>query len=140
VQAQSVTNSIAGFTTSSKTRPLIVAKMEEFIRNKLITIYSSRLVDEFKTFIWNNNKAQAMRSYHDDLVMALAIGCWVRDTALTTNQRDLEYNKAMVVSMMTKNKTFRTQNPGSNPMHQGLTQEQRETQQNYNDFVWLLKG
>jgi hypothetical protein len=140
VQAQSVTNSIAGFTTSSKTRPLIVAKMEEFIRNKLITIYSSRLVDEFKTFIWNNNKAQAMRSYHDDLVMALAIGCWVRDTALTTNQRDLEYNKAMVVSMMTKNKTFRTQNPGSNPMSQGLTQDQREIQQNYNDFVWLLKG
>ena len=140
VQAQSVTNSIAGFTTSSKTRPLIVAKMEEFIRNKLITIYSSRLVDEFKTFIWNNNKAQAMRSYHDDLVMALAIGCWVRDTALTTNQRNLEYNKAMVVSMMTKNKTFRTQNPGSNPMSQGLTQDQREIQQNYNDFVWLLKG
>ena len=140
VQAQSMTNSIAGFTTSSKTRPLIVAKMEEFIRNKLITIYSSRLVDEFKTFIWNNNKAQAMRSYHDDLVMALAIGCWVRDTALTINQRDLEYNKAMVGSMMIKNKTFRTQNPGSNPMHQGLTQEQREIQQNYNDFVWLLKG
>ena len=140
VQAQSVTNSIAGFTTSSKTRPLIVAKMEEFIRNKLITIYSSRLVDEFKTFIWNNNKAQAMRSYHDDLVMALAIGCWVRDTALTTNQRDLEYKKAMVGSMMLKNKTFQTQNPGANPMHQGLTQEQRETQQNYSDFVWLLKG
>jgi uncharacterized protein YeaC (DUF1315 family) len=140
VQAQSVTNSIAGFTTSSKTRPLIVAKMEEFIRNKLITIYSSRLVDEFKTFIWNNNKAQAMRSYHDDLVMALAIGCWVRDTALTTNQRDLEYNKAMVGSMMLENKTFQTQNPGSNPMSQGLTQEQREIQKQYGDFVWLLKG
>ena len=140
VQAQSMTNSIAGFTTSSKTRPLIVAKMEEFIRNKLITIYSSRLVDEFKTFIWNNNRAQAMRSYHDDLVMALAIGCWVRDTALTTNQRELEYKKAMVGSMMVENKTFKTRNPGSNPMHQGLTREQRETQQDYSDFVWLLKG
>jgi hypothetical protein len=91
-----MSNSVPGFTTSSKTRPLIIAKMEEFIRNKLITIYSSRLVDEFKTFIWNNNKAEAMRSYHDDLVMALAIGCWVRDTALTVNQRDLEYKKAMV--------------------------------------------
>jgi hypothetical protein len=140
VQAASVTNSIAGFTTSSKTRPLIVAKMEEFIRNKLITIYSSRLVDEFKTFIWNNNKAEAMRSYHDDLVMALAIGCWVRDTALTTNQRDLEYKRAMVGSMMLKNKTFQTQNPGTKTVHQGLTQEQREIRQQYGDFVWLLKG
>ena len=81
-----------------------------------------------------------MRSYHDDLVMALAIGCWVRDTALTTNQRDLEYKKAMVGAMMLKNKTFQTQNPGSNPMRQGLTQEQRESKQEYSDFVWLLKG
>ena len=101
---------------------------------------SSRLVNELKTFIWNNNRAQAMRSYHDDLVMALAIGCWVRDTALTTNQRELEYKKAMVGSMMVENKTFKTRNPGSNPMHQGLTREQRETQQDYSDFVWLLKG
>jgi hypothetical protein len=138
--AESVTNSIAGFTTSSKTRPLIIAKMEEFIRNKLITIHSSRLVDEFKTFIWNNNKAEAMRSYHDDLVMALAIGCWVRDTALTVNQRDLEYKKAMIGSMMTRNKTFQTQEPGAKGMHQGLTQEQREIQKQYGDFVWLLKG
>jgi len=140
LQAGSHNNSIAGFTTSSKTRPLIVAKMEEFIRNKLITIYSSRLVDEFKTFIWNNNKAQAMRSYHDDLVMALAIGCWVRDTALTTNQRDLEYKRAMVSSMMLESKTFQTQNPGSNPMQQGLTQEQREVSNSYREFAWLFKG
>ena len=70
--------------------------MEEFIRNQLITLYSSRIVGEFKTFIWSNNRAQAMRSYNDDLVMALAIACWVRDTALTVNKRDAEYNKAMV--------------------------------------------
>jgi hypothetical protein len=87
VRAQVVNNSVPGFTTSSKTRPLIVAKMEEFIRNKLITTYSTRLANEFKTFIWNNNRAEAMRSYHDDLVMALAIGCWVRDTALTVNKK-----------------------------------------------------
>ena len=135
-----MTNSIAGFTTSSKTRPLIVAKMEEFIRNKLITIYSSRLVDEFKTFIWNNNKAEAMRSYHDDLVMALAIGCWVRDTALQTNQREVEYKKAMVGSMMLKSKNFRTLNPGDKDIQQGLTKEQRTAQNQYRDFVWLLKG
>ena len=140
LRAESISNSVPGFTTSSKTRPLIVAKMEEFIRNKLITIYSSRLVDEFKTFIWNNNKAEAMRSYHDDLVMALAIGCWVRDTALQTNQREVEYKKAMVGSMMLKSKTFRTQNPGDSTMRQGLTEEQRKIQGQYNDFVWLLKG
>ncbi len=139
-QASAMSNSIAGFTTSSKTRPLIVAKMEEFIRNKLITVYSSRLVDEFKTFIWNNNKAEAMRSYHDDLVMALAIGCWVRDTALQTNQREIEYKKAMMGSMMLKSKNFRTPNPGSKNIQQGLNEEQRRIKNQYSDFVWLLKG
>ena len=140
LQAEAISNSVPGFTTSSKTRPLIVAKMEEFIRNKLITVYSSRLIDEFKTFIWNNNKAQAMRSYHDDLIMALAIGCWVRDTALTINKKDLEYNKAMIGSMMLKNKTFQTQNPDQNAMHRGLNKKQREIKKEYEEFVWLLKG
>ena len=140
VQAESISNSVPGFTTSTKTRPLIIAKLEEFIRNKLINIYSSRVINEFKTFIWYNNKAQAMRSYHDDLIMALAIACWVRDTALTANQRDVEYKKAMVNSMMIENKTFQTNNPGARVMHQGLTNEQRKVKKQYGDFVWLLKG
>ena len=66
---------IMGFTTSTKTRPLIVAKLEEYVRNKLIKLNSTRLFHEFKTFIWYNGKPQAMRSYNDDLVMSLAIAC-----------------------------------------------------------------
>jgi hypothetical protein len=42
---------IAGFTTSLKTRPLLIAKFEEFIRNKLLTIYSKRLRSELDTFM-----------------------------------------------------------------------------------------
>ena len=90
---------VAWFTTSTKTRPLIVAKLEEYIRNKLIKIYSTRTIEEIKTFIWYNGKPQAMRGYSDDLIMALAIACWVRDTALTVNQRDLEYQKAFLSSI-----------------------------------------
>jgi hypothetical protein len=56
---------IAGFSTTSKTRPLIVAKLEEFMRNKLVKTYSSRLANEFRTFIWYNGKPQAMRGYND---------------------------------------------------------------------------
>ena len=70
LEGQNVSNSVPGFTTSSKTRPLIIAKLEEFIRNRLIRVYSSRLVNEFKTFVWVNNRAESMRSYHDDLIMS----------------------------------------------------------------------
>ena len=72
-QAEAYQSAVAGFTTSMKTRPLIVAKLEEFIRNKLITIYSSRTINEMKTFIWRNGRPQAMKGYHDDLIMALQL-------------------------------------------------------------------
>jgi len=140
-QAQGINNSVPGFTTSSKTRPLIIAKMEEFIRNQLITIYSSRIIGEFKTFIWNNNRAQAMRSYNDDLVMALAIGCWVRDTALTVNAREAEYKKAMVNSIKVSNNKFQTTISGMTNHHKGqLSKDALETRKQYEDFIWLLKG
>ena len=80
---------VPGFTTSQKTRPLIIAKFEEFIRNKVLTIYSQRLANELDTFIWKNGRPEAQRSYNDDLIMAAAIGCWVRDTALIENKRAL---------------------------------------------------
>ena len=139
-QAQGINNSVPGFTTSSKTRPLIIAKMEEFIRNQLITVYSSRIIGEFKTFIWNNNKAQAMRSYNDDLVMALAIACWVRDTALTVNQRDLEYKKAMASSMTVYSNNLNTTIPGMTGHKKDHTAQLKDQQKKYKDFVWLIKG
>jgi len=141
-QAEGMNSAVAGFTNSSKTRPLIIAKLEEFIRNKLITVYSSRLVNELKTFIWHNGKPQAMRSYNDDLVMALAIGCWIRDTALQISQRDLEYNKAFLGSMIYTNKSFDTTIPGmknynkSNALKDKAAAKQRENK----EFLWLLKG
>ena len=139
-QAQGINNSVPGFTTSSKTRPLIIAKMEEFVRNQLITIYSSRIIGEFKTFIWSNNRAQAMRSYNDDLVMALAIACWVRDTALTVNQRDMEYNRAMVGSMKVYSNNFSTTIPGMKGHKEDHGARLKEQRQQYQDFIWLIKG
>ena len=105
---------VAGFTTSVKTRPMIISKLEEFIRNKVLKIKSKRLFNELKTFIWNNGKAQAMRSYNDDLVMACAIGCWVRDTALTVNEQDIQYKKVMIDAIMTSNKSLDTRITGMN--------------------------
>ena len=111
-QQNSLNSSVPGFTTSMKTRPLIIAKFEEFIRNKLITIYSSRTINEMKTFIWRNGKPQAMKGYHDDLIMALAIACWVRDTAIQNNARELNYKKAFLNAVYKSNTTMNTQIKG----------------------------
>ena len=141
LQAESMKNTVPGFTTSSKTRPLIVAKLEEFIRNKLINIYSSRAINEFKTFIWHNNRAQAMRSYHDDLVMALAIGCWVRDTALEIDKKDMAYKRALLDSMTMNKSTMQTTIPGMRG-HRSTKNNEKALQykQEHDKYSWLYKG
>ena len=101
-----------GFSMTTKTRPLVVAKLEEFVRNKLVTVYSKRLLNEMETFIWHNGKPQAMKKYNDDLIMAFAIGCWVKDTVYTTNQRAAEYNKAFLSTMTKSNSQLNTSIPG----------------------------
>ena len=140
VQGEAMDRAVAGFTTSLKTRPLIVAKLEEFIRNKMITTYSSRIFHEVKTFIWHNGKPQAMRSYHDDLVMALAIGCWVRDTALQVNKRDVEFKKAILNSMYLNTTTMNTAIKGMDGYGNSLKEKQAEAKKAMAEMPWIYKG
>jgi len=127
-----------GFSTTSKTRPLVVAKLEEFVRNKLIKIKSKRLYNEMKTFIWHNGRPQAMKKHHDDLIMACAIGCWVKDTALATNHRAVEYSKAFLSSMTSDGRKMNTAIPGMDGYRKNKNIEKQR--QNYEDHLWLLKG
>ena len=140
VQGEIMDKAVAGFTTSTKTRPLIVAKLEEFIRNKMIKIHSSRTFQEVKTFVWHNGKPQAMRSYNDDLVMALAIACWVRDTALQVNQRESEYKKAFLDSMYLRKTTMNTTIKGQDGHKNNIDERQAQAKQQMKDFVWIFKG
>ena len=87
---------VAGFSTTSKTRPLIVSKLTDYFREKAVTIRSNRLIDELFTFIYMNGRAEAMKGYNDDLVMAFSIGLWVRDTALRLRQEGIDLTKRAV--------------------------------------------
>ena len=139
-QAEITNSAVPGFTTSMKTRPLIVAKLEEFIRNKLITIYSSRTIAEMKTFIWRNGKPQAMKGYHDDLIMALAIACWVRDTALQSNARDLNYQKAFMNAIITSKTTMNAQVKGQHGYKKdNIFDKMNEAEKMYQQYKWIIK-
>ena len=87
---------VPGFTTSAKTRPLVVAKMESYIREKAFTFRSKRLLEELRVFIWQNGKAQAQNGYNDDLVMSLGIGLFTRDTAMKFYEQGMDLNRAMI--------------------------------------------
>ena len=79
-----------------KTRPLVIAKLEEYFREKAVIVHSNRLIDELFVFIYNNNKAQAMSRYNDDLVMSYGIALWVRDMFLRLRAEGIELSKKTV--------------------------------------------
>ena len=96
---------VAGFSTTSRTRPLIVSKLDEYFREKSVIIHSTRTIDELFTFIWNNGRAEAMRGYNDDLTMSLSIGLWVRDTALRLRQEGIDLTKRALGGITTQTYT-----------------------------------
>ena len=104
-----------GFSTTLKTRPIIISKLEAYFREKAVIVHSIRLINELKTFIWDNGKAQAAENYNDDLVMALAIGLWVRDTALRLRSEGILLTKSML------DKIHVTQNRDKTPIYTSRT-------------------
>ena len=87
-------NLTPGFTMSMRTRPLVIAKMMDYVRERSVTIKSQRLLKEMRVFVWKNGKAQAQTNYNDDLVMAFATGLYVRDTALRLRQQGMDLSRA----------------------------------------------
>ena len=96
--------------------------------------------NEFRTFIWHNGKPQAMRSYNDDLVMSLAIACWVRDTALSENERDMAYKKAMLGGLFKSTTTMNTQIKGQKIYKETFEQKYEEEIKSAKEFLWIYKG
>ena len=90
---------VAGFTMSSRTRPMTIGKFQEYISDKGVTIQSKRLIEEMKTFIWRNGRPEAQSGYNDDLVMAFSIAMYVRDTALKFRQRGIDLTKQSLNNM-----------------------------------------
>tara|TARA_R100001369_G_scaffold36050_1_gene61392 strand:+ start:19 stop:495 length:477 start_codon:yes stop_codon:yes gene_type:complete len=134
-------NMVPGFSTTVKTRPLIIAKMEEYTREKMVKIKSPRLIEELFTFIYHNSKPEAMSGYNDDLVMSYSIALWVRDTALRLKTDKDKHQRAMMDSMlnMNGNTDFSTGfqfgkagGPKENPYTMDIKGEKE-------DLSWLIK-
>jgi hypothetical protein len=70
--------------------------------------------------------------------MAASIGCWVRDTAIIENKKDIEYKKAFMNSIITSNTHLDTKVPG---MHKSTMLEKAFDQHTKNkQHLWIIKG
>jgi len=127
---------VPGFTQSSKTRPLVIAKMMEYVRDKSVTIFSKRLLQEMRVFLWKNGKPQAQVGYNDDLIMAFAIGLNVRDTALKLRQQGMDLTRAQLSSISNLNKKAPVV---YTPFSNGHNPYKIDTPHGQEDISWLLK-
>ena len=63
-----------GWTTSSRTKPLMIDKLAEYVREMYLGIYDDTLISEMMTYvIEDDGKTNAQSGCHDDMVMATAI-------------------------------------------------------------------
>jgi len=87
---------IPGFQTTRKTRPAIVKAIIEHMREGSLILNSKRLVNEFTTFVMNGEKPEHENGFHDDLIFALGIALYMRDT----EYNNVTASKAMFKSML----------------------------------------
>lgn len=120
-------NIVPGFSTQTKSRTQILAKLEEVIRNSILKVYSQRLYDQLQAFIWTGARAQASRDSHDDLIISIAIAVWLVNGDSCVN----EQASAMAYAMLKATKVERRHDmPGNinsvkpliNPSIRGLNQ------------------
>ena len=88
-----------GFTMSLRTRPLVINKFREYVGDRSVTIYSKRLLEEMKVFVWKNGRPEAQQGYNDDLVMSFGIAMFLRDTSLKFQQMSHDMTRATLGNM-----------------------------------------
>ena len=126
---------VPGFTMSMKSRPLVIGKLDAYLREKSILIQGKRTIEEMRTFIWKNGRAEAQTGYNDDLVMSLATACYVRDTALKFAHQGVDLTKAALGNWQRNAPTIYNSN-GKSKKDAGWTQTLGDKGQQ--DLTWLL--
>ena len=123
-----------GFTMSMRTRPLCINKLREFIGDQSLIIRSKRLLSEMRTFIWRNGRPEAQSGYNDDLVMPMAVGMFLRDTALKFQQQSQDLTRASLNGVRSSNTPYQggyTGNSVQNPYNVDMGGHNE-------DIKWLL--
>lgn len=147
-------DAIPGFSTQTKTRTQILAKLEEIIRNGRLKTYSQRLFDQLQAFVWNGSKAQAAKDAHDDLIMSLAIGTWLVSGDSPYSEQSMNMAYAMLKATAVGSRQLgdlpggiNDVRPVPNPHMQGFTPQNVNKPRSpeslkgiaVTDFSWLYK-
>lgn len=143
---------IPGFQTSKKTRPLVIGNLMSHMREGALKFYSKRLMSEFRTFIQKGDRPEAEKGKNDDLIFALAIGLFIRDTEYSNAVTTKEMYKGMLDAFgystgnikgknYTSSEKIEEKNIEIPPLAGGIfvADEIKQCDTNDNDLGWLLR-
>lgn len=106
-----------------------------YFRERVPIIRSIRLIEELYVFVWNGQSAGAQSGYNDDLVMALGIGFWVRDTAIRLRQEGIMSTRRSLDHITKTTSVYNSANVRDKKEDTGWT---HNTGRGQEDLTWLL--
>jgi len=124
-----------------KNRNTIVTKLEEAVRLNSFKVRSVRALAEMDTFVFKNGRPDHMKGYHDDLLMAIAMCCYVGQTSFKDFEKSKGQAKAMLDSWVVSTNTSESigelnTTEYNNLMGAGAPHVQPGT----SDFNWVFLG
>ena len=106
---------IPGFQTTKRTRPLIINNLRTHMREGALKVYSKKLLSQLRTFVQKGDRPEAEKGKNDDLIFALAIVLFIRDTEYQTAAATKEMYKGMLEGIGCVSKSIVGQEHNSNP-------------------------
>ena len=135
---------IPGINFNNK-RVQIIASFEEVMRHDF-KIYSSRLFNEMNTFVYINGRPDHQKGHHDDLIMSIAMACYVAESSFSQLTKVTEQTKAMIDSWSVSNNDNVTNQLAFNPVLPNINEkinqygQQNVTRDDYMKYNWLFGG
>ena len=135
-------NKVPGLNFNSK-REQIIGALEEKVRHGY-KIRSNRLLNEMRTFVYVNGRADHQKGQHDDLLMSLAMAIYVGENSFSSLTKVTEQTKALIdawqvaESPMLKENFFSPMTPSFN--NQQHVRKNGPTRQDYQNYNWLFGG
>lgn len=135
---------IPGINFNNK-RVQIIASYEEAMRHGF-KIYSNRLLNEMNTFIYINGRPDHQKGHHDDLIMSIAMACYVAESSFTQLTKVTEQTKAMLESWSVSNNENVSSKISFNPVMPIMTDRPNQynrdsiTKDDYLKYGWLFGG
>ena len=128
-----------------KNRNTIISKLEEAIRLDSFKIRSIRAHSEIETFVFINGRADHMKGYHDDLLMSIAMCCFVGSTSFKDLEKSKGQAKAMVNSWSVETTEPNKSGALSEVVGSGFYTDQKSknnniTTEQFKENMWVFGG